>query len=465
MHNPLMTQRYSADPWVLVHNDTVYVYTTGDVHEFDGSGEIKENSYATIHRLNVISSKDLVNWTDWGQVDVRHEGVTAWARNSWAPAAAAVERDGKTRFYLYFANNASSIGVLVSDSPTGPFTDPIGKPLVTRDTPNCRDVVWMFDPAVLVDDDGRAWLYFGGGVPNGKAANPNTARVVELGPDMTSLAGIPVTIDAPYLFEDSGINKIGSTYYYSYCTNWQVPPEEQQKRGMASGQIAYMTSDRPDGPFTYAGVFFRNPGVYFGDWGNNHHHLFQFRDDWYLAYHSRLLENRKGVLKGYRSAHLDHAEVGTDGKIKHVTGSARGVDQSGYFDPYALFPAATFASQAGLDTIGATSESLFWGTGERAITSIDAGDWLYVEGADFGEKGASGLRATVRLQKSVTGGFSVYAEDMDGEPVARVQLDGIAPSGKPVDIRVDLDAQLVGVKNIYILFTGGGFTLTNWQFD
>ena len=58
-----------------------------------------------------------------------------------------------------------------------------------------------------MDDDGRAYLYFGGGVPEGQAANPGTARVVELGEDMISIAGEPVIIDAPYVFEDSGIHK------------------------------------------------------------------------------------------------------------------------------------------------------------------------------------------------------------------------------------------------------------------
>ena len=61
---------------------------------------------------------------------------------------------------------------------------------------------------------------------------------------MISLAGDPITIDAPWVFEDSGINKIGNTYFYSYCTNWSGGP-------YGNARIAFMTSNNPLGPFTH----------------------------------------------------------------------------------------------------------------------------------------------------------------------------------------------------------------------
>ena len=45
------------------------------------------------------------------------------------------------------------IGVLVSDSPFGPFTDPLGKPLVSGGSGD-------IDPTVFIDDDGQAYLYW-----------------------------------------------------------------------------------------------------------------------------------------------------------------------------------------------------------------------------------------------------------------------------------------------------------------
>lgn len=139
-NNPIVTQRYSADSGVMVYNDTVYVYCTNDEFEYSG-GTIAENSYSKIKTLNCFSSKDLVNWTNHGSISVAGpSGAAKWASCSWAPAAAHKTINGKEKFFLYFANNASGIGVLTADSPTGPWKDPIGRPLITGATPNCSGV-------------------------------------------------------------------------------------------------------------------------------------------------------------------------------------------------------------------------------------------------------------------------------------------------------------------------------------
>lgn len=295
-----MTQRFGADPYALVYDGRVYLYMTGDTFIRDENGEVMENVYSQIDRINVISSEDLVNWTDHGTVYAAGaNGAAPWGKNSWAPAAACKEIDGVMKFFLYFANGGNGIAVLEADSPTGPFTDRLGKPLISRQTPACSDVTWLFDPAVLVDDDGEAYLYFGGGIPNADmAANPGTARVVQLGGDMQSLRGTPVVIaDVPYLFEDSGINKINGRYYYSYCSNFSIPEEQVSSLGFDKGEILVMTSTNPMGPFELVGPILKNPGWFFGLEGNNHHCMFQFMDQWYMAYHTRILEERMGICK------------------------------------------------------------------------------------------------------------------------------------------------------------------------
>ena len=221
-HNPCMTQKFSADPGLLEYNGRIYVYSTND--GYLQANTPSKNVYSAINTINIMSSSDLVNWSDHGTIKVGGlDGISKWAGSSWAPTAAHKVINGQEKFFLYFANNANGIGVLTSNSPTGPWTDPLGKPLISRQTPNCN-VEWLFDPAVLVDKDGTGYLYFGGGVPSGRQQNPGTIRAVKLGYDMISLAGTPVTIDAPWVFEDSGINKIGNTYFYSYCTNWSGGP-------------------------------------------------------------------------------------------------------------------------------------------------------------------------------------------------------------------------------------------------
>ena len=309
--NPLMTQTFGADPFVMVYKDLIYIYMTEDKLEYDVSGNIIDNTYSKINQIRVLSSEDMVNFTDHGSIHAAgNTGSAKWAHNSWAPAAAWKTINGEDKFFLYFADNAGGIGVLTADSPIGPFRDPIGKALISRETPNCEEVTWLFDPAVLVDEDGSAYLYFGGGIPEGKEANPGTARVVQLGEDMISLIGEPCKIDVPYLFEDSGIHKVGQTYYYTYCSNWQVTEEASKEYGFQSAEIVSMESISPMGPFVMKEVILQNPGRTFGLYGNNHHCVFSFKDRWYIAYHTRVLEQNMGIEKGYRSTHIEEFEIG-----------------------------------------------------------------------------------------------------------------------------------------------------------
>jgi arabinoxylan arabinofuranohydrolase len=240
-HNPIMTHTFGADPCVLVYDGRVYIYMTGDTLEYDFDLTIKSNSYATINTLRVVSSVDMVNWTYHEPIKVAgREGAAKWAVCSWAPAAVYRQVNGKDTFFLYFSNSAGGVGVLTADSPLGPWTDPLGRALVTRQTPNCSDIPWLFDPAVFIDDDGKGYMYFGGGIPQGKEANPGTARVVALGDDMISLVGDPVRIEPPFYFEASGINKINGKYIYSYCTNWNVTATAESELGIDNAVIAIM---------------------------------------------------------------------------------------------------------------------------------------------------------------------------------------------------------------------------------
>lgn len=117
-----MSHKFGADPYALVYEDRVYLYMTNDILEYDANGNVKENSYGKINKISVISSDDLVNWTDHGEIFVAgSQGAAKWATQSWAPAIAHKVIDGEDKFFLYFANNASNTGVLTSDSPMGPW--------------------------------------------------------------------------------------------------------------------------------------------------------------------------------------------------------------------------------------------------------------------------------------------------------------------------------------------------------
>ena len=458
-HNPVMVQRFGADPWAMVYGGRVYLYMTGDEPTGETGGKPKENDYSNIVTLRVISSDDLVNWTDHGSVCAAGgKGAAKWASNSWAPCAAWKNIDGKDRFFLYFANSGGGIGVLTSDSPTGPFTDPIGKALVSRSTPTCAGVTWLFDPAILVDEDGSAYLYFGGGIPDGRAADPGTARVVKLNSDMISLDGDPAAINPPWLFEDSGINRFGSTYVYSYCSNFNVPGASEQ--GFTGGEIVYMTSESPMGPFAYAGRILLNPGSFFGVGGNNHHCMFSFNGQWYITYHAATLDKAMGWGRGYRSTFVDRLELDSNGLPAPSKGTYKGVQQAKAFDPYGSVSGATAVSMAGVTTELAYAQDRKAGTGQMAAVSTASGGWIAVAGADFGEKSAAGIRMTVRSE--IGAKTEIVPDTADGEPAAVLEIPACEGD---TEVTAGLPVPLAGKHDLYFRFTESGVRLVSWQFE
>lgn len=165
----------NADPNIVRFGDTFYLYPTTD--GFEGWSGTQFKAY---------SSTDLVHWTDHGVVLDLGPDVSWADSRAWAPTIA--EKDGK--YYFYFCADAS-IGVAVSDSPTGPFEDALGQPLLKAGTYSGQ----MIDPAVLTDDDGRSYLYWGNG----------HAYVVPLDDDMVSFDASKITDMTP-----SGYNEARS---------------------------------------------------------------------------------------------------------------------------------------------------------------------------------------------------------------------------------------------------------------
>ena len=378
-NNPLTTQRFGADPGWMVYDGRLYIYTTNDAFEYSNGG-IQENTY-DVGTINCISSADLVNWTDHGAIPVAgrngrtQNGAAKWASCSWAPDAAWKMINGKPKFFLYFANSGGGIGVLTADSPTGPWTDPLGHALLTGQSQNCSDVVWMFDPGVYYDENtDEAYLFFGGGVDNRDVSNPKTGRCVKLGSDMISLAGSPQTMQTPYLFEDSSVIKIGNTWYYSYCANWNVP-NGTNINGVSFGNadILYMTSSNPLGPWSSSnlkGNVFKNTATQgIDNGGNNHHSIIYFKGKYYVAYHSRQQEMRMngGKDRNYRSTQLNECTYNSSNGTLSCRGDMTGVKQIETLDPTQTVRAATMANESkGISVSGVGTTTVEFKKGEWA---------------------------------------------------------------------------------------------------
>lgn len=259
-YNPLIYQKYTADPTACWFNNRMYIYCS-----HDQTGATGYN----ISDVTLMSSDDLVNWTDEGEA-VKASNTT-WAGLTYAPDC--VYRNGY--YYVYFGNGGGSVGVVRSANPTGPFTDPLGHALITSSTPGCSGMTYIFDPAAFIDDDGQAYCYFGGG-------GVGNARVIKLNSDMISVNGSAVTIDAPRYFEAPFMNKYNGTYYFSYSTDFSASP---------AASIDYMTSSNPMTGFTHRGTVLYNPPNNCGN--NNHASIVNIGSNYYIAYHDRSLSNSK----------------------------------------------------------------------------------------------------------------------------------------------------------------------------
>src|SRR5690625_1164615 len=468
-NNPLISHKFGADPNAIAYDGRVYVYLTNDEYEYDANGNVVDNNYSGINTITVISSRDMVNWTDHGAIPVAGpEGKASWAVNSWAPAIGHKKIDGKDKFFLYFANNGSGVGVLTADSPLGPWEDPIGKPLIDGNTPGTDGVPWIFDPAVLIDDDGEGYLYYGGGVPGGdnptqeQARHPKTARVIKLSQDMVHTEGEAQVIDSLFHFEASEIFKKDGKYYFSYSTNFSGTREEGDP-GYAD--IAYMTSDSPMGPFTYQGVALRNGSEFFGVGGNNHHDIFEYNGQFYIAYHAQTLGKALDTVQGYRSPHINKVEFDEDGNINDIQGDMKGVPQLENLDPYQRNEAETFAWNAGIDTEESEAPGSMLETLNLNVTNINNGNWIAVSQADFGEAGAETFEANIA--SNVGGMIEIRLDGVDGKVIGNLP---VSPTGGEQEWRImETDVTNVsGVHDVYFIFTGEEegnlFNFDYWRF-
>lgn len=180
-NNPISPAFFCADPTAVEYNGRLYLFGTNDHQQFEVKGSEVDNTYEQIKSLVVLSTDDMVNWTYHGEIHV--DQVAPWITNSWAPSIVSrVEDDGLTHFYLYFSNNGLGVGVITATDPLGPWTDPLGKPLISTSTPGLNGCPNPFDPGAVIDENGVGWLSFGAGkAPGGTDYMPGSARIVRLG--------------------------------------------------------------------------------------------------------------------------------------------------------------------------------------------------------------------------------------------------------------------------------------------
>ncbi|HEX2996497.1 MAG TPA: glycoside hydrolase family 43 protein [Anaerolineales bacterium] len=319
MNKPLITHMYTADPSAHVFEGKIYIYPSHDRDEHTGR-PASDNLGSQYDMVDYhVFSMDNMQTPPVDHGEVLHVKDVPWAeKQMWAPDA-AFKND---TYYLYFPaldhEGIFRIGVATSKSPAGPF----------EAEPDYIPGSFSMDPCVFVDDDGQAYMYFGGLMggqlerwqtgeydPNGEIPGPGKPmlgpRVAKMSEDMLGFDG-PVKeisildedgkpVDAgdqtKLFFEASWMHKYNGTYYFSYSTGF-------------SRYLAYATGESPLGPFTFRGQLL-SPVL---GW-TTHHSIVEFDGKWYLFYHDATLSGGVDHMRNVKVAELFYNE---DGSIKLI---------------------------------------------------------------------------------------------------------------------------------------------------
>lgn len=504
---------FIADPTCIDNSKNdgkLYVYGTTEGIDYE-AGTLAKNGYNN-HSLTILSTKDMVNWTDEGTLD--NENLTneistipskektkcKWGTKAWAPSGLKIDGDGdgEDEYYIFYTNGGA-VGYVQGDSPTGPWKDDLGKVLFNQSTPNCSDVVWCFDPAVLVDDKGDAYVYFGGGVPGGdnptdeQKAHPQTGRVAKIkfeeGTGKVLLDGNPQKLDAYYMFEDSEINQFHGKYYYSYCINFMVPGSLKPAGAvnkLGSGQIGcYVSTDPMNITFDpdtqestddlkYLGAILDNPSSIYGESYNNHHHMQSFKGHDYIFYHSTILGNTLfRDNKQYRNLHVDEISVDETTDAVSITPTYEGASQIEDFEPYKnedgsvkYINATTAASSAGVKSSRDDAMVLQTINGSpMVLDAIDTGDWTCIKGVNFGENGLKNFGMEY-YSASDAGRVELFIDDPTKLENKVAAIDILETTNNKYVYKSTTTTQTVtGKHDVYFVFRGSGYKVASWAFS
>ncbi len=438
--NPIISTIFTPDPAPFVYGDKVYLFAD---HDEDG-----RNRDFNMKDWLLFSTEDMVNWTYEGtQVTT---ATFPWARQGQrAWASQGVERNGKWYWYVCCnkAGGGDVLAVATADSPTGPWRDAIGGPL-------CEGFGYI-DPTVFIDDDGRAYLFWGnkglwyGELNDDMISFKNGYQEVpgyhdpecfgELQSKMNWAHGKEEMMtqyeEGPWLMKRNG------TYYLSYPA------------GGVPEHMAYSTAPTINGPWTYRGRIMDEASSFTIHGGN-----IEFKGRNFMFYHTGDLPGGGGYN---RSAAVEEFKWNDDGTFPFIPQTREGVKTPiKNLDPYRRVEAETQAQASGLkvDHRGGT---------DHFVTDIHDGDWIRVRSVDFKECGQKGVIVVVGEQKG-SGTIEFHVDNMDGKPFCTVPVNTDNAGFRTAAFTYQIDTNVQGVHDLYIVFrcdTPEPFTFDWWQFN
>jgi hypothetical protein len=370
--NPFITSIYTADPSAHVWSDgRLYVYPSRDMDPPRGCD--------LMDHYHVFSTDNMVDWRDEGEI--LNASQVEWGRKEggfmWAPDAAY--RNGT--YYFYFPhpsdtkwNDSWKIGVATSTHPARDF----------KSVGYLKGIggFAMIDPAVFVDTDGQAYLYYGGG---GHCAG------VKLKPDMVEIDGAPQDMVGLHDFhEATWVFKRNGLYYLTYADNH---PKENE--------MEYATSANPLGPWQWRGVYILGTGC-----DTTHGSVVEYKDQWYQFYHNKSLSGAGNL----RSICVDLLHFNPDGSIQTMEQTKDGPPAVGPSDP----PSANsikYAPDSAIFGNGADVEDDPNAPAGKSVHNLhlanSSAEWDNVGGGDLGGRSAVEIvysaQGTSKLHLDVNG--------------------------------------------------------------
>lgn len=433
---PIVQTRFTADPAPMVHDGTVYLYTSHDEDDALGDG-------FKMLDWRLYTSTDMVNWTDRGSPASLK--TFPWARqtnDAWAPQV--VERDGKFFLYTPIAVPGSPknvIAVAVADKPEGPFKDALGKPLIAP-------AEGYFDPTVWIDRDGQAYLYWG---------NPDL-WYVKLNRDMISYSG-PITKapritdyqEGPWFYGRKG------HYYMAFAST------------CCSEGIGYAMADKATGPWTYKGTIMEHDARSTG----NHPGIIDYKGGSYLfgfSYELNFAETP--IHHERRSVSVAKFDYNADGTIPNLGWwDKTTAPQIEPLDPYRRVEAETIAWTSriarkidrpypwarGLTTAQDNRGSVY-------VTDIHDRAYIKVAGVDF----KAGGRTFVASVANGSPGSSIELrlDSVDGPVIGTLSVGETGGVGQWREKATSVTGA-AGLHDLYLVFKGGKGTLFDmdyWRF-
>ena len=325
---------YIPDAEPRLFGDRVYIYGS---HDAFGGEDYCVNDYVCWS----APAEDLSDWRYEGVIFTRSQDPQS-PRGERKMQAPDVVQGPDGRYYMYYTldlrGEVGPTSVAVCDTPAGRYeyagmvSWPDGHALGSWE-----GELLTFDPGVLVDDDGRVYLFTGIAVPDipplrakvaAKKRVADGCYLVELDRDMMTVVGQPKRVligfdeaaGTPFeghaFFETSSPRKIDGRYYLFYCSQ-------------RSHELCYALSERVDGPYRCGGTVVsigdvglegRTEATAVNYLGNTHGGLLTVNGRHYISYH-----RQTNLIQYARQGCMEPVTILPDGTIPQVRITSSGL--------------------------------------------------------------------------------------------------------------------------------------------